>query len=84
MEESHSDKRTAILSASLTLFTERGFHGTPTSMIAREAGIATGTLFHYFKTKEELITALYLSVKKGGRGGPEGRRRRGERLGGET
>jgi len=64
MEESHSDKRTAILSASLTLFTERGFHGTPTSMIAREAGIATGTLFHYFKTKEELITALYLSVKK--------------------
>lgn len=64
MEEYHSDKRTAILNAALTLFTERGFHGTPTSMIAREAGIATGTLFHYFKTKDDLITALYLSVKK--------------------
>jgi len=64
MDEHQPDKRTAILNASLILFTERGFHGTPTSMIAREAGIATGTLFHYFKTKEELITALYLSVKK--------------------
>ena len=45
-------------------FTERGFHGTPTSLIAKEAGVATGTLFHYFKTKEELIDILYLEIKK--------------------
>lgn len=59
-----TDKRKAILDAALILFTERGFHGTPTSLIAQEAGVATGTLFHYFKTKEELIESLYLNIKK--------------------
>lgn len=58
-----ADKRAAILETALKLFTEKGFHGAPTSQIAREAGIGTGTLFHYFKTKEELINKLYLSVK---------------------
>jgi AcrR family transcriptional regulator len=64
MKEQLTDKRKAILDAALTLFTERGFHGTPTSLIAQEAGVATGTLFHYFKTKEELIESLYLDIKK--------------------
>jgi len=64
MKEQLTDKRKAILDTALTLFTERGFHGTPTSLIAQEAGVATGTLFHYFKTKEELIESLYLDIKK--------------------
>lgn len=42
---------------------ESGFHGTPTSRIAKEAGVANGTLFHYYKTKDELIVALYSSIK---------------------
>ena len=58
-----NDKQEAILSTSLRLFTERGFFGTPTSLISKEAGVATGTLFFYFKTKEELIDTLYLRVK---------------------
>jgi len=58
------DKRKAILDSALILFTERGFHGTPTSLIAKEAGVATGTLFHYFKTKENLIGELYLGIKR--------------------
>ena len=58
------DKRQALLKAALLLFTEHGFHGTPTSKIAKEAGVATGTLFNYFKTKEELINQLYLEVKQ--------------------
>ncbi|MBN1821137.1 MAG: TetR/AcrR family transcriptional regulator [Prolixibacteraceae bacterium] len=57
------DKREQILETSLKLFVERGFHNTPTSLIAKEAGVATGTLFHYFKTKEELINSLYLEIK---------------------
>lgn len=61
---SAAGKRTAILEAALFLFTEKGFHGTPTSLIAREAGVATGTLFHYFKTKEILIGELYLGIKR--------------------
>jgi AcrR family transcriptional regulator len=56
-------KRDAILKAALTLFSERGFHNTPTSLIAKQAGVATGTLFHHFKNKEELINALYLELK---------------------
>jgi AcrR family transcriptional regulator len=63
MPEPGKDKQEAILDTALTLFTERGFFGTPTSLISKEAGVATGTLFFYFKTKEELIDTLYLRVK---------------------
>ena len=53
------DKRDRILLAARRLFVRQGFHATPTSAIAKEAGVANGTLFHYFKTKEELIYVLY-------------------------
>jgi len=58
-----ADKREAILKTALALFTERGFYGTPTAMISKEAGVATGTLFFYFPTKEELIDTLYRQIK---------------------
>lgn len=58
-----NDKKEAILNTALTLFVGRGFYGTPTSLISKEAGVATGTLFFYFKTKEELIDTLYLRIK---------------------
>lgn len=57
------DKQIAILNAALRLFAEYGFHGTPTSKIASEAGIAHGTIFHYYKTKDELVVALYEHIK---------------------
>jgi len=63
MPEPGPDKQEAILNTALTLFTERGFFGTPTSMISKEAGVATGTLFFYFKTKEDLIDTLYRRIK---------------------
>lgn len=53
-----------ILQASLRLFIKDGFHATPTSKIAKEAGVSNGTLFHYFKTKEILVSELYLSIKR--------------------
>lgn len=53
------DKQQELLSTALRLFTEAGFHGTPTSRIAKEASVANGTLFHYYPTKEALILALY-------------------------
>lgn len=56
-------KEDKIYEAALQLFTEKGFHGTPTSEIAKTAGVANGTLFHYFKTKEDLINNLYLKTK---------------------
>ena len=57
------DKRKDILAAALKLFVEYGFHGTPTSKIAAEAGVANGTLFHYYKTKEDLVIVLYNDIK---------------------
>ncbi|MCD1293648.1 TetR family transcriptional regulator [Methanocella sp. CWC-04] len=57
-------KREVIMKTALKLFTERGFHGTPTSMISEQAGVATGTLFRYFPTKEELINNIYFDVKE--------------------
>ena len=56
-------KEKKILQAALNLFIERGFHDTPTSLIAKKADVATGTLFHYFKSKEDLINELYLDAK---------------------
>jgi len=46
-----------ILKAALELFGEKGFYKTTTKEISRKARIAEGTLFNYFKTKEDL--ALY-------------------------
>lgn len=57
------DKREIILDSALKLFVEFGFHGTPTIKIAQNAGVSNGTLFHYFKTKDELIVELYITVK---------------------
>jgi AcrR family transcriptional regulator len=58
------DKKEKIIEVALRLFVDNGFHGTATSKIAQEAGVANGTLFQYFKTKDELVIALYVSVKE--------------------
>ena len=57
------DKRNAILAAATRLFAERGLTAAPTSEISKEAGVAEGTLFTYFKTKDDLINALYREIK---------------------
>ena len=57
------DKRNAILDAATRLFAERGLTAAPTSEISRLAGIAEGTLFTYFQTKDDLINALYREIK---------------------
>jgi AcrR family transcriptional regulator len=57
------DKRNAILSAATRVFAERGLADAPTSEISKRAGIAEGTLFTYFKTKDDLINSLYRETK---------------------
>jgi len=49
------DKQKAILDAALRICAERGIGGAPTSAISKAAGIAEGSLFTYFKTKDELL-----------------------------
>jgi AcrR family transcriptional regulator len=57
------DKRNAILDAASRLFAERGLTAAPTSEISKQAGVAEGTLFTYFTTKDDLINALYREIK---------------------
>nr|WP_321268484.1 TetR/AcrR family transcriptional regulator [uncultured Sulfurimonas sp.] len=52
-------KREMILQTAMNLFIKKGIQSTSTASIAKKAGVATGTLFHHFKTKEELVYELY-------------------------
>ena len=58
-----SEKRTAILDATLKLIAKHGFHSTSMSMIVKEAKVSTGVIYHYFVSKEEIIMELYKSIK---------------------
>jgi AcrR family transcriptional regulator len=58
------DKKKKILEAALKLFNEKGIDNTSTSLISKEAGIATGTLYLYFETKVDLITELGTSIQE--------------------
>jgi AcrR family transcriptional regulator len=57
------DKRNAILEAATRIFAERGLTAAPTSEISKQAGVAEGTLFTYFRTKDDLINVLYREIK---------------------
>ena len=57
------DKRKAILDAALHICADRGIGGAPTSAISREAGVAEGSLFTYFKTKDDLLNELYHELR---------------------
>jgi AcrR family transcriptional regulator len=56
------EKRNAILAAAIELIAGEGL-SIPTSKIAQVAGVAEGTLFTYFETKERLLNDLYLELK---------------------
>lgn len=58
------DKKLAILETTLRLITENGFHATPMSLVAKEAGVAAGTIYHYFENKNQLIGELYSLLKQ--------------------
>lgn len=56
------DKKQALLEAATAAFAQSGIAAS-TSAIARSAGVAEGTLFRYFATKDELLNELYLAIK---------------------
>jgi TetR/AcrR family transcriptional regulator, repressor of fatR-cypB operon len=64
MPAAEHDKSDAILRAALDLFVERGFHGTSVPSVADKAGVATGTIYHYFANKEALVNALFRNLKQ--------------------
>ncbi len=53
------DKRQLILDAATHVFAERGFFAAQVADIARRAGIAAGTVYLYFRSKDEILTSLF-------------------------
>jgi AcrR family transcriptional regulator len=56
------EKRSAILGAATAVVAALGV-SAPTAKIAKDAGVAEGTLFTYFSSKDELLNRLYLELK---------------------
>lgn len=53
------DKRNRILDAAFRVFARKGFHATRVSEIAKAAGVADGTIYLYFKSKDALLVSLF-------------------------
>ncbi|MCA1797768.1 MAG: TetR/AcrR family transcriptional regulator [Geobacteraceae bacterium] len=63
VNKSKKQKREALLAAALELFAGQGLNRASTAQIAKRAGVASGTLFFHFNSKEELIHALFEQVR---------------------
>ena len=53
------DKRTAIIRAAISVFAHNGYFNSKVADIAREAGVADGTVYLYFKSKEEILHSIF-------------------------
>jgi TetR/AcrR family fatty acid metabolism transcriptional regulator len=53
------DKRRQLLDAAVRVFARKGFHGSRVGDIAEEAGVAHGLLYHYFKSKDQVLEAVF-------------------------
>lgn len=56
------EKRQVILDAAVIRFSRRGYHRTRVADIAGEAGVALGTVYIYFKSKEDILISLFQSM----------------------
>jgi TetR/AcrR family fatty acid metabolism transcriptional regulator len=57
--ESREDKRRRIIDAAVKVFAEKGFFGSRVSEIAEAAGVADGTIYLYFKSKDDILISLF-------------------------
>jgi TetR/AcrR family transcriptional regulator, fatty acid metabolism regulator protein len=55
----HEDKRRLILEAAVRVFARKGYHTCRVGDIAEEAGVAHGLLYHYFRSKEEVLDSVF-------------------------
>src|SRR6188508_3213880 len=53
------DKRRLILDAAVRVFARKGYHASRVADIAEEAGIAHGLLYHYFRSKDEVLECVF-------------------------
>jgi TetR/AcrR family fatty acid metabolism transcriptional regulator len=57
--DKRGDKRDRILRAAVKVFAKSGFHAARVSEVAKAAGVADGTIYLYFKSKDELLISLF-------------------------
>jgi TetR/AcrR family fatty acid metabolism transcriptional regulator len=53
------ERRAAILDAAIETFAQRGFHHARVSDVARQAGVADGIIYLYFKSKDDFLILLF-------------------------
>ena len=54
-----ADRRRQLLGAAVKVFADKGFHAARVGDIAEEAGVAYGLVYHYFKSKEDLLETIF-------------------------
>jgi AcrR family transcriptional regulator len=59
MAERASDRRSELLDAAVRVFAREGFHAARVGDIANEAGVAHGLLYHYFRSKEDVLESIF-------------------------
>jgi TetR/AcrR family fatty acid metabolism transcriptional regulator len=59
MRDKTNDKYQRILEASVNVFADHGFHQSTVSQIAKKAGVADGTIYLYFKNKEDILVQIF-------------------------
>lgn len=59
-----SEKRQAVMLAAMELVGENGFHGSPMALVAERAGVAAGTIYRFFDSKDALIKAIYAALEE--------------------
>ena len=58
------DKKILIINVATQLFSERGFENTPLSAVCEKANVSKGLIFHYFKSKNDLLREIYSETTK--------------------
>jgi AcrR family transcriptional regulator len=58
LPQDRAEKRTEIVTAATSLFTDRGYEQTPMSHIARAAGVTPNTIYWYFRDKDDVLIAV--------------------------
>jgi TetR/AcrR family fatty acid metabolism transcriptional regulator len=65
VSERSADRRAELLEAAVRVFAAKGFHASRVGDIANEAGVAHGLLYHYFRSKEEVLETIFRETWSG-------------------
>jgi AcrR family transcriptional regulator len=57
-------KRQQIIDTTIRLISEMGLYATSMGLIIKESGVAAGTIYHYFKSKDDLIKTIYSELRE--------------------